>query len=122
MDRAAHRRPSRFLSGLFAARPPKRRLERGPTKDGEMKIGVIGVGAVGSACVLATVMRGCAREIVLLNRGRERAKAVATDMQYGAPLSGVARSGNRRARLLHHRGRGFSEPCHQGSDNCTAAA
>ncbi len=54
-----------------------------------MKIGVIGVGAVGSACVLATVMRGCAREIVLLNRGRERAKGVATDMQYGAPLSGV---------------------------------
>ena len=54
-----------------------------------MKIGVIGVGAVGSACVLATTMRGCAREIVLVNRGRERAKGVATDMQYGAPLSRV---------------------------------
>jgi len=44
---------------------------------------------VGSACVLATVMRGCAREIVLVNRDRKRAKGVVTDMQYGAPLSGA---------------------------------
>jgi malate/lactate dehydrogenase len=52
-----------------------------------MKIGVIGAGAVGSACVLSTVMRGCAREIVVLNRDRKRAVAVATDMQYSATLS-----------------------------------
>jgi L-lactate dehydrogenase len=52
-----------------------------------MKIGVIGAGAVGSACLLSTVMRGCAREIVVLNRNRKRAIAVATDTQYGATLS-----------------------------------
>jgi L-lactate dehydrogenase len=51
------------------------------------KIGVIGAGAVGAACVLATVMRGCAREIVLVNRNRARAKGVVSDMQYGAVLS-----------------------------------
>src|ERR687885_772428 len=54
-----------------------------------MKIGVIGAGAVGSACLLATVMRGCAREIVVVNRDRKRARGVATDLQYGASLSPV---------------------------------
>jgi L-lactate dehydrogenase len=52
-----------------------------------MKIGVIGAGAVGSACLLSTVMRGCAREIVVLNRNSKRAIAVATDTRYGATLS-----------------------------------
>jgi len=52
-----------------------------------MKVGIIGTGAVGSACLLATVMRGCAREIVLIDRNRERARGVATDVQYGAVLS-----------------------------------
>jgi L-lactate dehydrogenase len=52
-----------------------------------VKVGVIGAGAVGSACVFATVMRGCAREIVLVNRDRKRAKGVATDIRYGAALS-----------------------------------
>ncbi len=52
-----------------------------------MKIGMIGAGAVGSACLLSTVMRGCAREIVVLNRNRKRAIAVVTDTQYGATLS-----------------------------------
>ena len=32
-------------------------------------------------------MRGCAREIVVVNRDRKRARAVAIDMQYGASLS-----------------------------------
>jgi L-lactate dehydrogenase len=32
-------------------------------------------------------MRGCARNIVLVDRTRSRAKAVATDIRYGAPLS-----------------------------------
>jgi L-lactate dehydrogenase len=54
-----------------------------------MKVGVIGVGAVGSACTLAMVMRGSVREIVLVDRDRKRAKGVAIDMQYGVPLSGV---------------------------------
>ena len=52
-----------------------------------MKVGIIGAGAVGSACALALVMRGCARHIVLVDRTRRRAKAVATDIRYGAPLS-----------------------------------
>jgi L-lactate dehydrogenase len=33
-------------------------------------------------------MRGVAREVVLVDRTRARAKAVATDIRYGAPLSG----------------------------------
>ena len=52
-----------------------------------MKVGIIGAGAVGSACLLSLVMRGCAREIVLVNRSRERARGVVTDLQYGAVLS-----------------------------------
>jgi L-lactate dehydrogenase len=52
-----------------------------------MKVGIIGTGAVGSACALALVMRGCVRDIVLVDRTRARAKAVATDIRYGAPLS-----------------------------------
>jgi L-lactate dehydrogenase len=52
-----------------------------------MKIGVIGAGAVGAACTFATVMRGCARDIVVVNRDRKRAIGVATDLRYGAALS-----------------------------------
>jgi L-lactate dehydrogenase len=48
-----------------------------------MRVGIIGAGAVGSACALALVMRGTAHEVVLVDRKRERAKAVATDMRYG---------------------------------------
>lgn len=51
-----------------------------------MKVGVIGVGAVGSACALALVMRGCAREIVLLDRNRRRSMGVAHDIRYGAAM------------------------------------
>jgi len=54
-----------------------------------MKIGVIGAGGVGSACLLSSVLRGIAREIVVVNRDRKRAKAVVTDLQYGAALSSV---------------------------------
>jgi L-lactate dehydrogenase len=53
-----------------------------------MKVGVIGAGRVGSACAFALVIRGVAREVVLVDRTRARAKAVATDIRYGAPLSG----------------------------------
>jgi malate/lactate dehydrogenase len=35
-----------------------------------MKIGIIGAGAVGTACAFAVVMRGCASELVLLDRDR----------------------------------------------------
>ncbi len=52
-----------------------------------MKVGIVGLGAVGSACAMATVLRGAAREIVLVDRTRARGKGVATDMRYGTPLS-----------------------------------
>lgn len=52
-----------------------------------LKVGVIGAGAVGSACVLSLILRGSARQIVIVDRTRKRAEAVATDMRYGAPLS-----------------------------------
>src|SRR5271169_3069765 len=54
---------------------------------GIMKIGIIGAGAVGTACAFAVVMRGCASELVLLDRDRKRARGVVTDLQYGASLS-----------------------------------
>src|SRR5207237_10262284 len=62
----------------------ERLVELEPT--GQMKIGVIGAGAVGSACLLSSILRGIAREIVVVNRDRKRAKAVVTDLQYGAAL------------------------------------
>src|SRR6201988_2314664 len=52
-----------------------------------MKIGIIGAGAVGAACAMATLMRGFASELVVVNRGRDRARGMATDMGYGFPLS-----------------------------------
>ncbi len=52
-----------------------------------MKVGIVGAGGVGAACALALVARGSAREIVVVNRTRSRARAVATDVRYGAPLS-----------------------------------
>jgi L-lactate dehydrogenase len=52
-----------------------------------MKVGILGTGAVGSACALALVSRGSAREIVLVNKTRKRAEAVAADIRYGAVLS-----------------------------------
>jgi len=51
-----------------------------------MKIGIVGVGAVGCACALSCVNRGSAREIVLVDRTRKRAEAVATDLRYGTPF------------------------------------
>ena len=52
-----------------------------------MKVGIIGAGAVGSACLLSIIMRGCAREVVLVNRNRKKAQGVVNDVRYGAVLS-----------------------------------
>jgi len=52
-----------------------------------MKIGIIGTGTVGCACAMAAVNRGTARDIVLVNRTRKTAEAVATDLRYGTPLT-----------------------------------
>src|ERR1700682_564761 len=54
-----------------------------------MKIGVIGAGAVGSAWLLSSIRRRSARATVVVNRDRKRARAVVTDLQYGAALSSV---------------------------------
>lgn len=51
-----------------------------------MKLGIVGIGNVGSAIALAAVTRGSAREIVLVDRSRKVAEAVATDLRYGTPL------------------------------------
>ncbi|MGW9027466.1 lactate/malate family dehydrogenase [Streptomyces sp. NPDC055722] len=53
-----------------------------------MKVGVIGVGAAGSATMLSLVERGgTCREIVVIDRDSARAAKVAADMRYAAPLS-----------------------------------
>ena len=52
-----------------------------------MKLGIIGIGAVGSATAMAAALRARVREIVLIDLDRARAKAVATDMHYGVALS-----------------------------------
>jgi L-lactate dehydrogenase len=52
-----------------------------------MKVGIIGVGGVGSASLLALVMRGIACQVVVLDKNHERAKGVVADLQYGATLS-----------------------------------
>ena len=52
-----------------------------------MKLGIIGVGAVGAATAMAVALRARVRKVVLLDKDRARAKAVATDMHYGVALS-----------------------------------
>jgi L-lactate dehydrogenase len=52
-----------------------------------INIAIIGVGAVGAATALAIALRGRARELVLLDCNRVRAKAVATDMHKCVPVS-----------------------------------
>ena len=51
------------------------------------KVGILGAGAVGSACLLSLIALGCAREIILVDRTPKRALGVVTDAQYGAVLS-----------------------------------
>jgi L-lactate dehydrogenase len=51
-----------------------------------MKIGIIGTGNVGCACAMAATVRGSAQSIVLVNRTRKTAEAVAADIRYGVPL------------------------------------
>ena len=52
-----------------------------------MKVGIVGAGAVGTACMFAMSMRGSAREIVLVNRNYDRARGAVADLQYGAVLA-----------------------------------
>ena len=52
-----------------------------------MKVGIVGAGAVGTACMFAMALRGSAREIVLVNRNYDRARGAVTDLQYGSVLA-----------------------------------
>ncbi|MGW3360297.1 lactate/malate family dehydrogenase [Streptomyces bungoensis] len=53
-----------------------------------MRIGIVGVGAVGSATALSLVERGgVCREILLIDRNTARADGVAADLRYAAPMS-----------------------------------
>jgi L-lactate dehydrogenase len=86
-----------------------------------MRVGIIRGGAVGSAFALALVMRGAAREVVLVDRTRQRSRAVATDLQYGTPrrhwsISGTAISMISRARRRSLVAAGINEKaggCHR---------
>ena len=51
-----------------------------------MKVGLVGAGAVGRACLMSLVYAGGAREIVLVNRNHKRAQGMVDDIQYGASL------------------------------------
>jgi L-lactate dehydrogenase len=51
-----------------------------------MKVGIIGVGNVGTACAKAMLLRGCCHEIVLLDLDERRARGVATDLSHGELL------------------------------------
>src|SRR3712207_3846261 len=55
--------------------------------DSGEKVGIIGVGAVGSACAYALLLRGSCGEIVLVDKDEKRAAGVATDMRYAVSLS-----------------------------------
>src|SRR5690348_17699739 len=48
-----------------------------------LKVGIVGAGGVGSACLLSLVMRGVACQVVVLDKNHERAKGVVADLQYG---------------------------------------
>jgi L-lactate dehydrogenase len=52
--------------------------------DGAHELGI--VGTQWGACTMAAAIRGSGREIVLVNRTRKTAEAVATDIRYGVPL------------------------------------
>ena len=55
------------------------------------KAGIVGAGNVGTACLVSMVLRGSARELVLVNRDAARARGVVTDLQYGAVLAPPSR-------------------------------
>lgn len=51
-----------------------------------MKVGVVGAGAVGTACRMAIIGRGGAHEIGVIDKDEGRVRGLVTDMQYGTPL------------------------------------
>jgi len=61
-----------------------------------MKVGIVGSGFVGSTAAYAIVMRGVAREVILVDRDEKRAQAEAEDIRHAAPFAHPveARSGD----------------------------
>lgn len=51
-----------------------------------MKVGIVGVGAVGTACAKAMLLRGSCHDIVLLDLDERRARGVAADLSHGEVL------------------------------------
>ena len=63
------------------------RSERAVSRRTIMKVGIVGLGNVGTATAMAIAMRSRVRELILVNRHRARAKGVATDIRYGLALA-----------------------------------
>ena len=83
------------MTGATSLPRDRRRVSTGPPGAVNIvsmsaKVAVVGAGAVGQACAFALMLRGSAREIVLVDRIAERSRGVATDMRYGLPLSPAA--------------------------------
>ncbi len=51
-----------------------------------MKIGVVGTGMVGATSAYALLMRGIGREIVLVDKNKQRAEAEAEDLNHAVPF------------------------------------
>jgi len=56
-----------------------------------MKVGIVGVGAVGATTAYALVMRGVGSEIVLVDIDKDRAQAEAQDISHAVPFAHPAR-------------------------------
>lgn len=56
-----------------------------------MKVGIVGVGGVGSATAFALVMRGIARKVILIDMNKERACAEAADIAHAAPFADASK-------------------------------
>jgi len=52
-----------------------------------MKIGIIGIGMVGSTAAYALIMRGVGSELVLVDANQKRAQAEADDLLHGVPFA-----------------------------------
>jgi L-lactate dehydrogenase len=56
-----------------------------------MKIGIVGTGMVGSSAAYAMVMNGIGREIVMIDKDRQRAEAEAADLSHAVPFANPLR-------------------------------
>ena len=52
-----------------------------------MKVGIVGSGFVGATAAYALVMQGVGREIVLVDKNMDRAKAEADDIRHAVPFA-----------------------------------